>query len=106
MSHPTLSVSRFWFPFSLVLFEFAVYISNDMIMPGMPMVTREFGASADMTTLALTAAMLGNASLQWLLGPLADRFGRRRVLLGGHGGLRFVPPRGPVARFGLFRLRR
>ncbi|VVE24796.1 multidrug transporter MdfA [Pandoraea aquatica] len=80
---PRSPVSRFWFPFSLVLFEFAVYISNDMIMPGMPLVTREFGASAEMTTLALTAAMLGNASLQWLLGPLADRFGRRRVLLSG-----------------------
>lgn len=77
------SISRFWFPLSLVAFEFAVYISNDMIMPGMPLVIREFGASANMTTFALTAAMLGNASLQWLLGPLADRFGRRRVLLGG-----------------------
>ncbi|AHN74167.3 MULTISPECIES: MFS transporter [Pandoraea] len=83
MSHFAKPVSRFWFPLSLVLFEFAVYVSNDMIMPGMPLVTREFGATADMITLALTAAMLGNASLQWLLGPLADRFGRRRVLLSG-----------------------
>ncbi|GAB3628201.1 multidrug transporter MdfA [Pandoraea terrae] len=78
-----MAVSRFWFPLSLVAFEFAVYISNDMIMPGMPLVTREFGASSDLITLALTAAMLGNASLQWLLGPLADRYGRRRVLLSG-----------------------
>lgn len=83
MSQAASPVSRFWFPLSLVLFEFAVYISNDMIMPGMPLVTREFGASATTISLALTAAMLGNASLQWLLGPLSDRFGRRPVLLGG-----------------------
>ncbi|PSB91913.1 MFS transporter [Candidatus Pandoraea novymonadis] len=78
-----MTVSRFYFPLSLVAFEFAVYVSNDMIMPGMPLVIREFGTSSDMTTFALTAAMLGNASLQWLLGPLADRYGRRRVLLSG-----------------------
>lgn len=78
-----MSVSRVMFPLSLVLFEFAVYVSNDMIMPGMPNVLREFGAAPEMTSLALTAAMLGNASLQWLLGPLSDRYGRRPVLLAG-----------------------
>lgn len=78
-----VAVSRFLFPLSLVTFEFAVYVSNDMIMPGMPKVIEEFHASPDMTSLALTAAMLGNASLQWLLGPLSDRYGRRPVLLAG-----------------------
>jgi DHA1 family multidrug/chloramphenicol efflux transport protein-like MFS transporter len=74
---------RFWFPAFLVLFEFSTYISNDMIMPGMPRVVHEFHVGIGSASLALTAALLGNVALQWLLGPLSDYKGRRPVLLVG-----------------------
>ena len=74
---------RFWFPAFLVLFEFSTYISNDMIMPGMPRVVHDFHVGIGSASLALTAALLGNVALQWLLGPLSDYKGRRPVLLAG-----------------------
>ena len=74
---------RFWFPVFLVLFEFSTYVSIDMIMPGMPRVVHDFHASIGSASFALSAALLGNISLQWLLGPLSDHRGRRPVLLAG-----------------------
>ncbi len=34
------------FPLALVLFEFAVYIGNDLIQPAMLAITEDFGVSA------------------------------------------------------------
>ncbi|WP_410498329.1 MFS transporter [Chitinibacter sp. S2-10] len=78
-----LTLSTLLFPLALVLFEFATYISNDMILPGMPAVVREFAANPALIPSAMTVSLLGGASLQWLLGPLSDRVGRRPVMLGG-----------------------
>jgi len=75
---------RQWlFPLSLVLFEFATYIAHDMIQPGMLQVVSDFSASADWVSTSLTAYLCGGIMLQWLLGPLSDRIGRRPVLLTG-----------------------
>jgi DHA1 family multidrug/chloramphenicol efflux transport protein-like MFS transporter len=74
---------KFWFPAFLVLFEFSTYVSNDMIMPGMPHVVHDFHVGIGSASFALSAALLGNILLQWLLGPLSDHKGRRPVLLGG-----------------------
>ena len=72
------------FPLSVVLFEFSTFISNDMIMPGMPAVAHDLGAqSMGVISLALSAALMGNIGTQWLLGPLSDALGRRPVLLAG-----------------------
>ncbi|PUA16636.1 MFS transporter [Glaciimonas sp. PCH181] len=79
----TLNRSTLMFPLALVLFEFSVYIANDMIQPGMIVVTKEFGASATWMASAMTAFLLGGALFQWLFGPLSDRIGRRPVMLGG-----------------------
>ncbi|MCC7006615.1 MAG: MFS transporter [Ottowia sp.] len=71
------------FPLALVLFEFSTYIGNDMILPGMLAVIHEFNAQVSSVPTAMTAYLLGGAALQWLLGPLSDRIGRRPVLLTG-----------------------
>ena len=71
------------FPLALVLFEFAVYIANDMAQPAMLMVTQEFGASAAWVPLSMTWFIIGGAALSWLTGPLSDRIGRRPVMLAG-----------------------
>lgn len=67
----------------LLLYEFSTYIANDMIMPGMIYVIRSFHATDSMVSASLTAYILGGASLQLILGPISDRFGRRPVMLVG-----------------------
>ena len=72
-----------WFPLSLVLFEFATYIGNDMIQPGMLAVVAAFHAGEEWVPTSMTAYLAGGMFLQWLLGPLSDRRGRRPVMLSG-----------------------
>ncbi|XBS69736.1 MFS transporter [Acerihabitans sp. KWT182] len=71
------------FPLCLVLFEFAVYIANDMIQPGMMTVIESFNAGREWVPTSMTAYLAGGMMLQWLLGPLSDRRGRRPVMLAG-----------------------
>lgn len=61
-------------------------LSMDMYLPGLPELTRDFGASASSGQLTLTACMLGIAAGQLLTGPLSDARGRRRPLLTGLAG--------------------
>ena len=58
-------------------------IATDLYLPGLPLLTREFGASmaAAMQTMAALILAFGLAQLVW--GPVADRVGRRPVLLLG-----------------------
>lgn len=83
---PLINISRkqaFIFAAFLVLYEFLTYIANDMIMPGMIHVVQAFDADMTAVASALTAYVLGGASLQIFLGPISDRFGRRPVMLTG-----------------------
>lgn len=70
-------------PLCLVLFEFAVYMANVMIQPGMMAVVESFNASHEWVPTSMTAYLAGGMVLQWLLGPLSDRRGRRPVMLAG-----------------------
>lgn len=79
----TLNRSTLMFPLALVLFEFAVYMGNDLIQPAMLAITQEFSVSATWAPSSMSFYLLGGASVAWLLGPLSDRLGRRRVLLAG-----------------------
>ncbi|MEN3029511.1 MFS transporter [Chromobacterium amazonense] len=81
--HAKLTWSNLLFPLALVLFEFAVYICNDMVQPAMLSVTREFLVDASWAPSSMTAFLAGGALLAWLTGPLSDRIGRRPVLLFG-----------------------
>jgi DHA1 family multidrug/chloramphenicol efflux transport protein-like MFS transporter len=78
-----LTFRHLLFPLSLVLFEFATYIAHDMIQPGMLLVTSEFNVGAEWVSTSLTAYLIGGIVLQWLLGPLSDKYGRRPVMLSG-----------------------
>lgn len=75
--------NRILFPLSLVLFEFTVYIANDMIQPAMLIVIKDFHEDIKWVPTSLTAYLFGGLSLQWLFGPLSDKFGRRPVMLSG-----------------------
>jgi MFS transporter, DHA1 family, multidrug resistance protein len=58
-------------------------LSIDMGLPAFPALERELGASSAGAGLTLSLFLAGFACAQLLLGPLADRFGRRPVLLAG-----------------------
>lgn len=60
-------------------------LSIDMPLPALPAITRALGTDAARAPLMVTTFLLGFAAAQLLYGPLSDRFGRRRVLLGGVG---------------------
>jgi len=85
ISQPSARLGRkaILFPLCLVLFEFATYIANDMIQPGMLEVVASFNASVEWVPTSMTAYLAGGMVLQWLLGPLSDRRGRRPVMLTG-----------------------
>jgi MFS transporter, DHA1 family, multidrug resistance protein len=56
-------------------------LSIDMYLPAFPEIADEFGASASVVQLTLTACVTGLALGQLLIGPLSDRFGRRLPLV-------------------------
>lgn len=86
MSNPLIPITKkqaMIFAFFLVMYEFLTYIANDMIMPGMLQVVKSFNASESVVATSLTIYMLGGASLQIILGPISDSYGRRPMMLLG-----------------------
>lgn len=71
------------FCLAITLFELLTYMASDMIMPAMLAVTEEFEADARHVPNAFNLYLIGGICLQWLIGPLSDRFGRRQLLLLG-----------------------
>jgi DHA1 family multidrug/chloramphenicol efflux transport protein-like MFS transporter len=78
-----LSRATLMFPLALVLFEFSVYIGNDLVQPAMLAITKEFGVSSAWAPSSMSFYLLGGACVAAILGPLSDRLGRKKVLLGG-----------------------
>ncbi|MFI8187786.1 multidrug effflux MFS transporter [Streptomyces sp. NPDC085946] len=58
-------------------------LAMDMYLPALPEVTRALGAPAATVQLTLTACLAGMALGQLVVGPMSDRWGRRRPLLAG-----------------------
>jgi len=75
--------SVFIFPLLLVLSEMASYLSNDMYLPALPQIMREFHITQYQVQLTLSSWFLGSASMQLFVGPLSDRFGRRPIFILG-----------------------
>lgn len=71
------------FCLAITAFELLTYMASDMIMPAMLTVTEEFNADARHVPNAFNLYLIGGVCLQWLIGPLSDRYGRRRSLLLG-----------------------
>lgn len=56
-------------------------ISTDLYLPGFPQIADDLEVSASGVQLTLTAFLVGLAFGQLLMGPLSDRYGRRRPLV-------------------------
>ncbi|HLB42056.1 MAG TPA: MFS transporter, partial [Gammaproteobacteria bacterium] len=77
------------FPWWLVVYEIAVYLSMDAYMPALPKIAYAFGVDSHTAQLTAIVWMLGGLLVQLVFGPLSDRYGRRPILLFG-GGLYVV----------------
>lgn len=53
----------------------------DLYLPSLPQLATFFNSTASMTQLTLTSAMIGLALGQLLLGPISDKFGRKKPLI-------------------------
>lgn len=70
---------------TLALLSFVVPLSTDMYLPGFPALARELSTDASGAQLTLTSFLFGLAAGQLVLGPVSDRYGRRKPILIGTG---------------------
>lgn len=78
----------FILPFCLIAYGFAGGLSNDIYLPAMPAMVSYFETTDSMIQLTLTAWGIGLGTVQLILGPWSDHYGRRPALI--YGGLIFV----------------
>lgn len=71
------------FCLAISLFEGLTYMASDLVMPAMLTVTQDLDADPRHIPNAFNLYLIGGVCLQWLIGPLSDRFGRRTLLLVG-----------------------
>ena len=69
--------------FTLVVIAATAALSLNIFLPSLPAITEYYGASYGVIQFLISGYLLTTAIVQFLVGPLSDRFGRRPVLLGG-----------------------
>ncbi len=67
----------------LALLSAAAPLATDMYLPGFPRMAEDLASNAASIQLTLTSFLFGLAGGQLVIGPLSDRFGRRKPLLIG-----------------------
>ena len=77
-----------YFVIWIIVLYFTDNVANDIYLPIMHTLVNVFNVSVQVIQLTYTASFLGTTLPQLFLGPLADRFGRRPLLL--WGGVLFV----------------
>lgn len=84
MQNSFKSSQLYWFAAMLVIYEFTTCSANDMIMPAMLQVIHQFHAPVSYVAASLSFYMLGSCVLQLFLGPMAELYGRKKILLVGN----------------------
>src|SRR5690554_8079796 len=80
-----LALTSIW---TTVLLATAVALAPmaiDMYLPALPQIGTDFGADTGQVQLTLSLYLAGFAVVQLVCGPLADRFGRKPILIAGLG---------------------
>lgn len=68
---------------TLILVAGASALATNIFLPSLPGMARDFGVDYSVMQLAVSVYLLMSAVLQTIIGPMADRFGRRPVMLWG-----------------------
>lgn len=79
----TADMQRKLFPFILVMLEIVTFLSTDMYLPALPTIANDFAVSQDVAQYTLTLWFLGSMSMQLILGPLSEQYGRKNILIMG-----------------------
>ena len=58
-------------------------LATSFYLPGLPQLAADLGATVPQAQLTVSATLVGLALGQLVLGSLSDRFGRRRLMIGG-----------------------
>lgn len=83
MSHRQLHTDSRWLLALLAALVALGPLSVDMYLPAMPTMMRAFDTDISQMQLTLSSYLTGFALFHLACGPLADRFGRKPVLIGG-----------------------
>lgn len=75
------SSMRFWFPISIITLLVISFMSNDLFIPSMPELANHLGVSANLIQNSIALWFYGSMSLQIVLGPISDQYGRKPILL-------------------------
>lgn len=73
-------VLRFY-PLVVIFFEITLYLSNDMYLPCIPLIADDLLLTQNQVQSTLTFWFIGASSLQLILGPVSDKFGRKKIVL-------------------------
>ena len=57
-------------------------IGQDMYIPSIPKIAADLGTTTNLVIFSVSSVLFGNAIGQTVHGPLADRFGRKPVIIG------------------------
>ena len=79
-------LSAWLIPAVLVACTSVSILSTDLYAPSLPHLPRLLGSDAETVQLTMTLNLAAYALAQLIHGPLADRFGRRRLLILGFAG--------------------
>jgi predicted MFS family arabinose efflux permease len=74
--------SREWLLRTLAAATFLIFFQAFMVAPLIPQLAHEFRSSTDVLGLAVPAYLVPYGAMTLLWGPLSDRIGRKRVILG------------------------
>lgn len=77
-------LSRYFFPTALLLTSIT-FFATDIYLPSFPAIQEEFQSSKSAVQWSLSLYLAGWALSQLFYGPLSDKIGRRRVILGSLG---------------------
>ena len=68
----------------LTLFAIVGPVSIDIFSPSLPAITEFFGTTNAVSQWSIGIFMLGFSCSMLIVGPIADRFGRKKTLIGGY----------------------
>ncbi len=69
------------FPALLVFFEIALYLSNDMYLPGLTSLIETFNINQDQGQYTLMVWFIGSSVTQLFVGPISDALGRKPLII-------------------------